>query len=794
MVVASGVLVGAAPAHAEAVDAGALRAVATTDPFELRFVDAGGTEVLSQASSVDAGPAGTIGYERAGAWYHATRALGIREADGAIAAILRTTDPAGGTIALRATRAADGVIRVQAAAPAEATAVGIGFDRRPGERFLGFGERSDAAVRTTGSVESRVTEGPYQPIENPFIAAFVPLPGYNARADATYFPIPWLLSTRGYGVLVEGDETTRHHLGSPWSTQTDGARLTFDVFAGPTPAQALERFTAHVGRQPAARAPFFFGPWWQPAGADAQNVETLRKAGALGSVAQTYTHYLPCGSQQGAEAAQRERTARLHAAGLAVTTYFNPMICTTYEPRYSQAAARGVLTKDATGQPYVYRYTGASQFLVSQFDFSAPGATAFYGDLLDEAVQHGYDGWMEDFGEYTPTDSHAAEQSSGTAMHNRYAALYHGAAWAYQRDRAPRRLARFNRSGWTGAAAASQIVWGGDPSTGWGFDGLASAVRNGLTMGASGVSLWGSDIGGYFALSLPQTTPDLERRWIEAGFAQGVMRTEADGFSLVGGNRAQIFDADVLPVWARYARLRTQLYPYLEAAQRTYDATGLPIMRQLALVDPDDERGATRDDEYRFGPDLLVAPVLEPDATSRRLYLPRGRWIDFWRSATLDADGAPRLTAPRVLDGGDDVSLPAPADQLPLLVREGAIVPLLPADVQTLSDYGEGVVHLRDRARRRTLLAWPARGAAAVAHPTDDATVRSTLRRDGRWVLRISQQRRRRYDLQVALARRPCRLEVAGRRVRFAYADGVLRASVRVGSGAVVARSRCASG
>jgi hypothetical protein len=102
------------------------------------------------------------------------------------------------------------------------------------------------------------------------------------------------------------------------------------------------------------------------------------------------------------------------------------------------------------------------------------------------------------------------------------------------------------------------------------------------------------------------------------------------------------------------------------------------------------------------------------------------------------------------------------------------------------------VVRLRDRPARRTLLAWPAAGAAAVAHPADDATVRSALRRDGRWVLRVAQERRRRYDLQVTLARRPCRLTVAGRRARFAYADGILRASVRIGSGAVVASRRCA--
>src|SRR5205085_10440796 len=139
-------------------------------------------------------------------------------------------------------------------------------------------------------------------------------------------------------------------------------------------------------------------------------------------------------------------------------------------------------------------------------------------------------------------DAVEADGSTGDGAHNKYVAGYHAAARAYSRDRAPRPLLRFNRSGWRETAKDSEIVWGGDPSTGWGFDGLTSALRNGLTMGLSGVSLWGSDIGGYFALSLPQTTPELMIRWIELGFASGIMRTEANGFELLASPRAQIFD------------------------------------------------------------------------------------------------------------------------------------------------------------------------------------------------------------------------------------------------------------
>ncbi len=791
---AAAVALGPTPAAAATIDAGALRAEVADAPWGLRFTDTRGGRVLEERSGGSAtSPAGALGFERGGVWHHATRVLTTTPRNaGAYGATLATDDPAGGTLTVTVSRAADGIVRVAATGPAGATRMGVGFQPQAGERFLGFGERSDAVVRAGGTVEHRVTEGPYQPVESPFLAAFVPPPGQNTRADATYFPIPWLLSSRGYGVLIEEDEVSRHTLDGAWSMDVDGRSLRYKVYAGPRPADALARFSQDVGRQPPAEAPFFFGPWWQPQnGKEQQGIDALRKAGAIGSVLQTYTHYLPCADQLPNPPGEKERTERAHAAGLAITTYFNPMICTTYPKRYAEARDRKLLTQTQDGAPYEYRYTGSAQFFVGQLDFTAPGATSFFGDLLQEAVDDGYDGWMEDFGEYTPLDSKAHDGTPGSAMHNRYVTEYHRAGRTFARDRAKKPLARFNRSGWTGAAKESQIVWGGDPSTSFGFDGLQSSIRNGLSMGLSGVSLWGSDIGGFFALSTPQTTPELMRRWLQAGFAQGVMRTQGNGFDLNDAKRAQIFDADVLPTWTRYARLRTQLFPYLDAAQRTYDATGLPIMRHLALTHPDDPKAVAREDVYGFGPDLLAAPVTAAGATSKRVYLPEGRWIDLWRSADVRPDGSLALKAPVVLEGGREHTIPAPADELPLLVRQGAVIPLLPADVQTLTSYGKGVVRLADRDRRRTLLAWPKRGGSGEARATPRARVRSGLGAGSRWALRVQQEKRRRFDLQVALPKKPCALVLKGRRQPYTYADGVLRASVRMGSGTLVARTRC---
>ena len=796
------------------VDAGALRATIDADPWHLAFGGPAPQAALDEVAGTGPGPVGALGFRTAAGWFRATRVIDAGPEEGAYEATLETTDPAR-TLEVRIAPAADGVVAMDAtvrgASTAGVLATGISFVAPPGERHLGFGERSNAVDQRGREVENYVAEGPYQEIERPFIAGFVPPAGYRPRDDATYFPIPWLLSTRGIGVLVTNDETSVFRLATDdsgaWSLEAAAPRLGIRVVAGPRPADAVRRFTGLVGRQPPMEAPFFLGPWWQPKGDEAANVATLKAAGAAGSVVQTYTHYLPCGDQ--VEQSERSRTERLHAAGLAVTTYFNPMICTQYAPVYDEARRRGVLTRNALGEPYEYRYTGSAQFFVGQVDFTHPAAFGFYGDLLDEAVAHGYDGWMEDFGEYTPLDAHPYDGSTGDAHHNRYVVGYHAAARAYARDRGPRPLARFNRSGWTGAAQHSQIVWGGDPTTGWGFDGLESAVKNGLTMGLSGVSLWGSDIGGFFALSEPQTTPELLARWLEFGFASGVMRTQANGFALQSTPRAQIFDPELLPIWARYAQLRTQLYPYLATAESEYDRSGMPLMRHLALAYPRDDAASGREDQYLLGRDLLVAPVVRPDERERALYLPPGRWVDWWRSVSLGAGGTPRLGAPVTLAGARNVTLPAPLDELPMLVREGAVIPLLDPSVETLAGYGAGAaVRLQDRADRLRLLAWPRNTistsleALGLTTPGQRELLVSKEVPNG-WTLDIRGRHTRTYEVEAALgslrggAFAPCDV-IAGSRaqtpVEWSYEDGtgVLTLRLRARRAVVEVQRSCA--
>ncbi|HEX8065897.1 MAG TPA: TIM-barrel domain-containing protein [Thermoleophilaceae bacterium] len=792
-----------AGADAASVDAGSLRAEVGADPWRLAFVDRSGRPVLGEAAGTGTGAVGALGFRTgAGSWFHATRVVSERRDGEAWLADVATSDPLGRRLSVSIAPDGDGIVRVRAAVEgggADVAGAGIAFDAPAGERYLGFGERSNAVDQRGNEVESFVSDGPYQPEERAFIAAFVPPQGFHPRDDATYFPMPWLVSTRGYGFLVDNTETSRFRLGTEredaWTVEVDAPEIVFRVFAGPDPAAVVRRLTGRIGRQPPVE-PYQLGPWYQPRGDEPAQLDALIAADVPLSLAQTYTHYLPCGDHVARREADRARVRRFHDAGLAVTTYFNPMVCTDYEPVYGEGVAQGAFTRTRTGDPYTYKYTGSTVFLVAQVDFSEEPGRRFYAGLLGEALADGYDGWMEDFGEYTPPDSRSANGMDGAQMHNLYPVQYHCAAARAVQGRSPA-PARFVRSGWTGVAPCAQVVWGGDPTTGWGFDGLRSVVHQGLGLGLSGIGRYGSDVGGFFALGANQLTPELLVRWIELGAVSGVMRTQANGFAVPERERPQISDPEVLPHWRRWAKLRTQLQPYLLGAEADYRRTGAPVMRHLALAYPADGRAAATDDAFLFGPDLLAAPVLEPGATTRSLYLPAGRWVDLWRSVAYDPRGGGlRLGRARVLTGARDVELPAPLAELPLLARAGTILPLLPPDVDTLTGYGSGrrQVRARDRRGSMRLLALP-RGTSTARMGAGERLASTESR--GGWRLTIRGRRLRRYALQAStstLRRRlvPCGVSLAGRalprrawsydrRLRVLRADFALRSgSLRV--------------
>jgi hypothetical protein len=248
-----------------------------------------------------------------------------------------------------------------------------------------------------------------------------------------------------------------------------------------------------------------------------------------------------------------------------------------------------------------------------------------------------------------------------------------------------------------------------------------------------------------------------------------------------------VTDPDQLANWRRYTKLRTQLYPYVSAAEAEYGRSGMPIMRHLILRYPDDPQAAGAEDEYLFGPDILAAPVIAEGATDRDVYLPEGRWVDLWRSAAYDEEsGGLELGEAEVLDGEADATLPAPLEELPLLVRAGSVIPLLPPDVDTLAEPGADpeTVGLSDRRRQIHLLAFPSGRSNGAFNRR--GTIASKAN-GSHWRLGLKVPRRTHFELQAAMSAipggfAPCSVKVKGRELpgsSWSYDPGtqVLRTS-----------------
>ncbi len=640
------------------------------------------------------------------AWVHATRVTELaEERPGRLDLTLATDAPDGRTIALTIEARPDATVAFEAT-PSDLTGVvatAASFRTDPEQHFLGFGERSDRVDQAGHEVVTWNEEGPFSSGDlgvatDPVFGDAWQGPGFF---PGTNFAMPWMLSSRGYGFLLDSDWLNGFELGSDradaWRVTTREPVLRARVYGGPRPADALRRFTADTGRQPEP-AEWFFGPWVQP-GPDAA---WFADNDVPITVAQTYTHYLPCAAQEGQREAERERVQRWHDQGIRVTTYVNSFVCNRHpQGAYDEGDGSGYFIRSPrTGNTYPAPYVaylkedGQYHGIV---DFTSEAATGFWQDLVSEALEDGYDGWMEDFGEYVPADAVTSDGRSGVAYHNRYCTDYHQASHELTWPAKGEDFAQFVRCGYTGTAPYARIVWGADPSEDHSAaDGLAAAVHQGLSMGASGIGYWGSDIGGFHALfHAERTDVELQSRWLAFGAFSGIMRTQKNGYPRPGpdtytNDRAEVYDPEVLETYRLLARLRTQLFPEVwEAAQR-YQQDGMPMMRHLGLVDPDHEMSWSPETatEFLFGDDLLVAPVVEEGATERDVWLPAGDWVDLWEVLAYDADAQAFVAAggdPEVLAGHRTVTVAAPLDRIPLFVRAGACLELLDPAVDSLT-------------------------------------------------------------------------------------------------------------
>jgi alpha-glucosidase len=299
---------------------------------------------------------------------------------------------------------------------------------------------------------------------------------------------------------------------------------------------------------------------------------------------------------------------------------------------FEEAAKNGYLVNNRDGEPYRVKTTDFSAAFV---DLTNPEARDWIKDVIkDELIGNGASGWMADFGEGLPYDAVLFSGADPKSYHNRYAE-----EWAEVNREAIREAGRgedivfFNRSGYTRSPGESTLFWLGDQLVNWGeHDGIKSAVTGLLSSGLSGYSLQHSDIGGYTAIDHPllkyHRSKDLLMRWTELAAFTVVFRTQE-------GNRPgvnyQIYsDEETLRHFSRFAKIYAAWKPYRMELVKEASETGLPVVRHPFVHYPDDPEVLGLEYQFMVGPNLMVAPVLDPGEAMVEVYLPAGRWVHLW--------------------------------------------------------------------------------------------------------------------------------------------------------------------
>jgi alpha-glucosidase (family GH31 glycosyl hydrolase) len=558
-----------------------------------------------------------------------------------------------------------------------------GFASPVDEAFVGFGERFNRVDQRGRSLYSWPEEGGLSEGEKSLASATNPWPNGEGM---TYYPVPFFVSTRGYGFWLDTTWRNQFDLATDkpdaWRVWSIGPSIAYEVYlpipgdTRPWPQQIVDLFTAKTGR-PMVPPAWSFGPR-RRIGRSLDELHNMRDQGLAVTVVDENTHFAPDGDDMGKEAQLAAYTQAAAQLGVRVTGYYNPYFSTAdtnpLKPEVDRALAANWFLRDGSGAPSVVWLISGGPVDVYTVDVTSADANNWFTGTFNRALTLGYRGWMYDFGEYVQPDVVAANGMTGEEFHNLFPVLYQKAAhdaleagplagdWYY-----------YARSGYTGSTQWAPMVWGGDPDASFSdAEGVPAVVRAGINMGWSGVAHWGSDIGGFKCEADGSAAADGEllARWIELGSMSSNMHDE-DACSGGSGPKATIWtSSDARTAWRTYAGLHTRLLPYFTALAVEAHATGAPVIRSLFFEHPDQPELARVDDAYYLGPSLLVAPVVKRGARDKTITLPSGMFLD-WRDLSLHP-------------GGATVTLPAPLTELPLLLRDGQLVPLLDPSVQTL--------------------------------------------------------------------------------------------------------------
>ena len=471
--------------------------------------------------------------------------------------------------------------------------------------------------------------------------------------DQMYKPIPFFMSNRGYGMFMHTSAPVTCDFGATYiglnKMFMGDENLDLFVFFG-EPKDILDEYTDLVGK-PGMPPLWSFGTWMsrityfsEKEGYDV--AANIRKNKYPCDVIHFDTGWFDVDWQCDYKFSEnrfqnpQQMLKDLRSQGFHVCLWQLPYF--TPKNRYfSELIEKDMYVKNGNGElPY--------EDVV--LDFSNPETVKWYQDKLAGLLNIGVSAIKVDFGEAAPLNGIYASGKSGWYEHNLYPVRYDMAVSEITKKLHNENI-MWARAAWAGSQRYP-LHWGGDAATT--NTGLLGTLRAGLSFGLSGFSFWSHDMGGF----VKSTPEDLYCRWIPFGFLTS--HTRAHG---APPTEPWLYDSKrVQDVFRKSAEMKYRLMPYVYAQAKECTEKGLPMLRALFVEFPDDPGAWKVDDEYLFGSQILVAPLLESGMTGRTVYLPEGKWIDYQTEKVYEG-GWHRIEAG---------SLP-----IIMLVRDGSVLPHL---------------------------------------------------------------------------------------------------------------------
>lgn len=478
----------------------------------------------------------------------------------------------------------------------------------PGESVYGLGERFGPFVKNGQAIDSWNEDG-------------------GTNTEISYKTVPFYLTNRGYGVLVNHPGNVSYEIESHWvgrvQFSVEGHALDYYVFGGPSMKDALEQYTALSGR-PALLPEWSYGLWLSTSFQTSYdeptimaNIERMESLGIPITVfhfdcfwmkEHTWTSFI-WDKQNFPDPAGM--LSRIKAKGIKVCVWINPYIAEA-SPLFDEGAANGYLLQTPEGDVY---QVDDWQPGIGLVDFTNPAAQAWYADKLRELVEMGVDTFKTDFAERIPLDVRYHNNANPERMHNYYTYLYNQTVFELLRDmKGEGEAVVFARSATTGNQKFP-LHWGGDNSST--YASMAETLRGGLSLGLCGFGYWSHDISGFVGMA----TPDLYKRWVAFGLLSSHSRLHGEATARM----PWLFDDESVDVLRHFNQLKTRIMPYLLDMGREANTYGLPMLRAMVLEFPDDPTCKTLDTQYMLGSSLLVAPIFERSGRVT-YYLPEGEW------------------------------------------------------------------------------------------------------------------------------------------------------------------------